>query len=285
MKELKWMTPVVLAVAVAACGGSGGDSSQRAPRVEVSFQDGIKGPQAAPELKNVEITTDATVEYNSHVTGTIGEDSELVISFVAPEDKTTLVRLTGSAPDADLDVEGTGVDMTSAWLDTSNEMLVFEAVGGRQYSVTVSSEEGSGDFALTIVEANRSSAGLSSHEYLLELENRDKSECTETGEEDSGGEAVSVAYQVISWKRGYIYWGKEKLPFKSTDGNTFTTSISKSENVDGLNFSEDFNHNLSVTNAGKVSGKGGSVYEEVSDDGTYQYRCVYEYTLSGDVIL
>lgn len=291
MKE--WMTkltPALLAVALAGCGGSGGDVDQRAPRIDVSIGAGVAGPASAPTLKSQAIETDSTVEYNSVVTGTIGEDSELVVTFVAPADKTTLVHFRSDARDADISVIGSGVNMTSAWMDTSNEILVFDATANGQYSVEIYNDSGAGgNFTLTIVEANRASAGLASNEYLVALQNTSKDVCvvTEDGETQTReDESVFTQFHVVSWKKGYMTWGFRKLGFQSTKGNSFTVTSTIKDSFEGLSSTTYLTAELKLTaSTGKIQGTSTDYHEEVSDDGSYRDRCDTESTIAGEIIL
>lgn len=272
----------VLAACLVACGG---DSGNETPTINTEFSAGIKGIEAQPTLTNADIAEGDRANLNTNYTGNILEDSSVRFSFTLPEDKQILLVLSSAAIDLDLSVSGSGHRSASSD-EGSNELLIFDAQAGVTYYVRVQAWEGSGEFQLKLVEANRSSVGLANNEYLVQLESVNTMKCIEDGVEQEEFTDTEMTEGVINWSSGYIgdNLGNNRTSFGTVDGNTFTTSGNHSYSEDGYSGSSQGTLTLSTDfTTGEITGSSIGSYEYSGDGETG--NCTYTSIETGRIVL
>ena len=243
-----------LAVCLAACGG---DSDSGTPTINTELAAGIKGLETEPTLGNAEISEGDSASLNTNYTGNVLEDSSVQFSFTLAESKQIALVLSSAAANLDLSVTGTDINLSPS-LVSSNELIVFGAEAGVSYSAKVESNEGSGEFQLKFVEANRSSAGLKSNEYLVNIHSVDTQKCTSNGEEQDEETYSDTNFLIINWSEGYVDETSRDFhaAFKSVSGNSFSVSNNLSESQVDLGISGVINMTISTDfETGKITSK------------------------------
>jgi hypothetical protein len=267
---------------LAACGG---ESDSETPTITTEFSSGIKGADTEPALTDAEIAEGDIVSLNTNLVGNVLEGSSVRFSFTLEETKKVALLLSSGVFDLDLSLSGNNESLSST-NDGSTEVVVFDAEAGESYSVTISSQDGAGEFQLKFVEANRSSLGLASNDYLVSLESTDTTACIEYGVEQEDYTEIDSSLGVINWAEGYVGGGiaYSSTSFSSVDGNTFTMNASYSSSEDGYSGSSQGTLTLTTDfTTGVITG---------SARGSYQYSgpqedasCTYTAVVSGQVIL
>lgn len=264
---------------LAACGS---ESDSETPTITTEFSSGIKGSEVEPDLSIAEISEGGIASLNTNYTGNVLEDSRVSFSFTLEETKKVALLLSSGVSNLNLTVFGNNKSLSSS-NDGSIEVIVFDAEAGENYSVTVSSEDGTGEFQLKFVEANRSSMGLTNNDYLVNLESTDTTTCIENGVEQEDYTEIKSNLGVINWAEGFIS-NRSLSSFSSVDGNTFSINRSYSYAEDGYSGSSQGTLTLSTDfTTGVITG---------SEKGSYQYSepqeevsCNYTNVISGQVIL
>jgi hypothetical protein len=113
---------------------------------------------------------------NSEVSGFIADQDMVSFSYDATSSGLVIVSLASAADDLDLTVRSGQGSVDSSNLD-SNEIIVFDAVSGSDYSIIIDSYEGEGDYTLKVVRANRETLELSDIEYLASLNENEFGDC------------------------------------------------------------------------------------------------------------
>lgn len=272
----------LLALSLVACGGS--SSSDNSLGINKNFASGIRGAEQEPTLTSTNIYEGDTVTLNTLLTGNVLEGSSVRFNFTPTEDKKVALVLSSAAKDLDLEVTSTGVDLYSDD-SNSNEAIIFNAIANRQYNVEVESFEGEGQFELKLVEANRSSFGLSANEYIVEAEHTSAETCVENGETNQYDETYDVSI-IINWKDGYVVnlSGESKTSFQSVSGNSFTV-VSSDSGTDGID-SYESNFTLNYTTnfeTGELTGSAVSETTYVNSNSTE--ICTSNITITANVVL
>lgn len=273
-----------LTFGLAACGG---ESDSETPTINIEFATGIKGIETQPTLSSAEISEGDVAIVNTNYTGNILEYSNVEFSFTPQEDQLIALILSSALSDLDLMVSGNNQNFNSTF-DDSNELIVIDAIAGENYRVEVESWGGSGEFALKVVEANRSSLGLESHEYLVNLESIQIHDCIINGEQQEKSTESDSSLGVISWTSGYIadHLGNDRTSFNSVDGNTFTVNTKYSESGNGSRFSGHASLTLTTDfTTGAISGYGNASVEYVDVDEDEVGSCNSTFVETGQVIL
>jgi hypothetical protein len=190
----------VLTTCLIGCGGESGDET---PTEITDFSSSLKGIEDQPILTNAEISEGDNANLNINYTGNVIEHSSVQFSFTLAEDKQVAFVLSSEIQNLDLSIYGNDKSLNSEF-EGSNELIVVDTTIGETYIVEVASQEGSGEFQLKIVEANRSSVGLSSGEYLISFDTFDAHKCTENGYKHSDRIYNYSSFEIINWSDGYI---------------------------------------------------------------------------------
>lgn len=272
----------LLSLGLIACGG---DSDSESPSINESFAAGIKGQQIQPALTTGEISEGDSAVLNTTYTGTVEEDGYTSFNFTLDEDTQVALVLSSGATDLDLHVSGTGVQLYSD-LNNSNELIVFDAIATQSYTVRVESFEGSGEFQLKFVEANRSSAGLGAEEYLLRFAVDATQTCSTDGGPEHTQEYTSSFDLIVNWNAGYVddVAGTSRESFTSVTGNTFVVNSNYSDS--GSDWSESGQTTSTITtdfSTGSITGTivESGVYVEYGETET----CNWTSALTGKVLL
>lgn len=272
----------LLSLALIACGG---ESDSKTHTISTKFSAGIKGLEAEPTLVAGTISEGDIASLNTNYTGNVLEDSEVKFSFTLTENKQVALVLSSGASNLDLTVRGNNITLDSFY-DDSNELIVFDALAGESYTITVEAWEDAGEFQLKLVEANRSSIGLKSNEYLVNLESIDTNKCVEDGVDKEAYTNTDSTYVIINWAEGYVSdsLGNERTSFSSVDGNTFTIDASYSASESGNSSSSQLTLILATDfTTGVITGTGRGSFE-FSEPGEVS-RCNYTSVESGLIIL
>jgi hypothetical protein len=254
------------------------------PRLDVSFSEGIVGLKEQPILDSAEISEGDIASLNTTYTGNVTPDSSLHFSFTLTEDTQVAIVLSSVAQDLNLIVEGNNIEKNSN-LDASNEIIVLDALAEESYNVGVESSEGGGDFQLTLVEANRSSAGLSEGEYLVELKFSKNKSCDVNGtnEYHSSNEMVN---KIINWSAGYMSdsAGGDRQVFKTVHGTSFTVKSKNSDLGSDWNRSDEFTISLNTNvTTGAITGSSHARSDYIKFDSSE--HCTSNATYTGQVVL
>jgi hypothetical protein len=228
----------LLALGLVACGGgssssdsdSSGSGGNNTLVINKDFASGIRGIEQEPALTSATVSEGDVIALNTNLTGSVLEDSSVSLYFTPTKTEKVAFILSSAAEDLDLEVSTQGLSLESYGF-TSNEALVADAIAGQLYTVEVESYVGQGAFQLKLVEANRSSLGLSTNEYVIEAEYTIERACVESGETSTYDSSKNVN-KIINWKEGYIMdlSGENKSSFTSINDNSFTATYSKTEN-------------------------------------------------------
>lgn len=255
------------------------------PSLDANLSAGIIGLQDQPILVSAEISEGDIANLNTTYTGNVTPDSSIHFSFTLTEDTQVAIVLSSVAQDLNLFVKGNNIEKNSN-LDASNEIIVFDALADESYSVSVESSEGGGEFQLKLVEANRSSAGLSEGEYLVELKFSKDETCTANGsnEHNSSGEMVN---KIINWSEGYMSdsAGGDKQAFKAVHGtSSFTVRTNNSDRGSDWNRSDDFTMTLNTNfTTGAITGSSSASSDYIEFD--YSKHCNSNTTYAGKIVL
>jgi len=270
-----------LALCLAACGG---DSDNEITTINTELAAGIKGLETEPTLGDAEISEGNSASLNTNYTGNVLEDSSVQFSFTLAESKQVALVLSSAAANLDLSVTGTDINLSPS-LVSSNELIVFGAEAGVSYSVKVESNEGSGEFQLKFVEANRSSAGLKSNEYLVSIHSVDTQKCTSNGEEQDEETYSDTNLLIINWSEGYVDDTSREFrgAFKSVSGNTFSVSNNLTESQVDFGISGVINMTISTDfETGIIASKSDAVFKYTQGNAG---SCTTVGTGTGNVIL
>lgn len=270
-----------LSLGLAACGG---EPDIDPPSLDANLSDGIKGIEAQPALVNANISEGDSASLNTNYSGSVLSDGSVHFSLTLTEDTQVAIVLSSGLQDLDLAVSGNDIERSSD-LNASNEIIVFDALADESYNVDVESNEGAGEFQLKIVEANRSSVGLSEDEYLVELEFYKTETCTINGDEQhySSNETVN---KIINWSEGYMSnsAGSDRLAFNSVNGTTFTVKSNHSDLGSGWNKSDQFTMTLVTSFAtGAITGSSSTRDDYVEFD--YSEHCYSTANYTGKIVL
>lgn len=262
------------AVVLSGCGGS--DDSGINTGIQVSTS--LKGLSVEPELSAVNAGGIDGLTLNSEVSGFIADQDVVSFSYDAISSGLVVVTLTSAADDLDLTVR-TGQGSVDSSNSDSNEMVVFDANDGADYSVIVDSYEGEGDYTLKLVRANRETLSLSDNEYLASIyeeESRDCGSFTSYEENDY--------FIVFNWSNGYLGKDDGKTKFTSSESNTVVIEYSESESAEDYSYSYEGILNVTVDpNTGVITGT--DIWSDIEDDEGDITECSYEATLSGQIEL
>jgi hypothetical protein len=266
----------VLAAAAALSGCGGSDDSSTNTGIQVSTS--LKGLSVEPELNAVNAEVVDGLTLNSEVSGFIADQDMVSFSYDATSSGLVIVSLVSAADDLDLTVRSGQGSVDSSNLD-SNEMIVFDAVSGSNYSIIIDSYEGEGDYTLKVVRANRETLELSDNEYLASLNENEFGDCGSYTTSDSNDYFI-----VFNWTNGYLGKDDGKTKFTSSEENTIVIEYSESESEEDYSYS--YEGTLTVTvdpDTGVISGT--DIWSDVENDQGDITECSYETTLSGQVEL
>ena len=297
----------LLALGLAACGGSSsssdsgntdsgntdsgntdsgntdsGTSGNNTLVINKDFASGIRGTEQEPTLTSATVSEGDNVSLNTNLTGSVLEDSSVRLYFTATESETVAIVLSSLVEDLDLSVSSQGLNLSS-YGSNSNEALVFDVIADQRYTVQVEQYIGQGSFQLKLVEANRSSLGLSTNEYVIDAEYTIEGACVQDGETSTYNSSKNVN-KIINWKDGYIMdlSGENKSSFMSINDNSFTTTYSKTEN-DGNYKSE---HIINYTTNFETGVLNGSLLlKETEIDSSGTEVCTSNSEIAAEVIL
>jgi hypothetical protein len=282
----------LLALSLAACGGGGGSNSsdsndENILSLKTDFAVGIRGSEQEPTVTAASVSEGDTVALNTRLTGSIPEDGSIRFSFTPTETTIVALVLSSTAEDLDLELTDSNYDVNIESSDsTSNEAIIFDAISGTPYFIDVDAYGKGGSFQLKLVEANRSSLGLSNDEYVVITQLNIAQECVEDGQNLSSN-TTEVQNKIINWKGGYVLnlSGENKTSFTSVNDNSFSIADSTSESYsDGESYS-----NISIFNyttnfaTGELTGDGN--YVETYTDNAATETCTSEVEITGKVVL
>lgn len=273
----------LLALGLAACGG---ESESQAPALSINTElsAGIKGMEMEPILTDDEINSGDSAILNTNYRGYIIDGSSVRFGFTLAEDKLVALVLSSGAIDLNLLVSGNGTNFDSD-MDQSNELIVVNAIAGENYSVTIESYEGGGEFQLKLVEANRSSMGMSGDEHLVRLDFMETGSCIINGVESPEQSDSYSIYLAVNWSGGYVdipgSGGRES--FSSVDGNVFTVKPGYSDS--GRGWSESSQTSIIISTdftTGAITGSASGNYDYTEND--YTEHCITTSSFTGNVI-
>lgn len=256
----------LLALSLAACGGDSSNESGKS--INKDFSSGIQGSSIEPTLTTFTVSDGDTVSLNTTLTGSVVEDGKVRLSFTPTEAKTVALVLSSTIKDLGLAVSYTGKSLDSSG-DNSNEALVFEVLANQQYSIKIESYEGSGDFQLKLVDANRSSLGLSKNEHIIIATYNQTQVCIEDGKTDNAT-STHLVNTTINWKEGYLVdlSGEGKTSFTSVQGDSFTVKKSISKTNEGEKASSDLTLNYTTNfETGALTGQLVSKFTHTDKEG------------------
>ncbi|GAA6135461.1 hypothetical protein NBRC116188_22510 [Oceaniserpentilla sp. 4NH20-0058] len=265
------------AVILSACGSGDSDT----PTLDVNF-DAQKGRDSASSLTVVQVESRGEVDINSQINAEISEDESFWVSYTATTTQMVMVKLSSTAEDFELFVYGENYydEWNSSGID-SNELIFFEAQAGETYGIEVWALLGEGAFTLDIAEPSRSALGLSSNEYVYQLNEQKSIEC------DDGEFSFSdVSNFVINYQDGYLkYWNVDELiSFSSVDDYTVILRESYSESEGEESYSADFNMEFTVNpDTGNISGT--EVVDSVGQHESGPYSCRFESRFDGEILM
>ena len=266
----------VFALGLSACIEES-DDDETGVDVDVSQ---FKGAEVAPTLAaSAAITNGSSVAINSQYTGSITDGATDTFAYSAQTSGLVAILLTSAAEDLDLFVIDGSTKYSSEYLE-SNEAVVIQAEANQQYSIDVESIDGADDYQLVVVEANRSSLGLSDKEYWVNFDVAGEETCNNTTESDS-----HVGGFVINFSDGYLadVSGLDKDKFSGVSGTKFLIVISESESTTNYSYSSDFKLDLELSpTEGTV--KGGSVSSS-SETGFLDMECSATASFDGKILL
>lgn len=272
----------LLSLSLMACGG---ESNKDNNPGFWEFSSGIKGIEEQPSLTSADVSEGDSLTLNTVYSGNVEQNSDVSFNFTLDQDTQVALVLSSEAKNLDLSVSGNDLSLDSSLLD-SNELIIFDALAGENYSVTVDTFLSSGPFQLKFVEANRASAGLSADEYLVYFTYT----ITETCSENAGAEEELVSngsnFNVINWKSEYYANrdGTDKQIFDSVEGNTFNLYFNnKTTHDDGYYTNESTVIFHTDFNTGEVVGSANGIFKDV--DETYTRDCRFNTFMTGQVIL
>ena len=252
--------------------------------INKDFASGIRGAEQEPALKNDPVSEGDNVELNTRLTGNVLEDSSVRFNFTPTENKKVALVLSSAAKDLDLEVSSTDLNLDSSD-GNSNEAIIFNAIANQLYSVEVESYEGQGLFELKLVEANRSSLGLTANEYIVEAKYTTKETCVENGETNQYNYTDNTSI-IINWKDGYVVSlsGESKTSFKSVSGDSFTAVSSDSETNGSDSYESNFTLNYTTNfETGELTGTASSETTFVDSNSTEV--CTANITITANVVL
>lgn len=225
----------VLTACLIACGGESGDEP---PTVITDFSSGLKGIEDQPILTNSEISEGDSANLNANYVGNILEHSSVQFSFTLDENKQVAFVLSSETQNLDLSIYGNNKSLNSE-LEGSSELIVVDTTIGETYTVEVASKEGSGEFQLKIVEANRSSVGLSTGEYLISFDTIDAHKCTENGYIKRDRTYNYSSFEIINWSEAYIdnISRENRRSLNSVDNHSHSLIIKQLASEVGMNLS------------------------------------------------
>lgn len=191
---------IILACVMAACSSSNGSDSASSTNVGSDEFRRDRNERAIPEMVQEDWTHDyQPVSLNTEVRGSLLERSSAYVSFRLSEDQVVAVTVDGTVRDLDLRVwdELGNIDYAHRTLRTDEGFLVY-ARANVAYFVEVTAEQGSGDFALKVMEPHRSAFSLSEEEVYVMAEGDGSEYCLTNG-------GNRQAWTIDGWQYQYIY--------------------------------------------------------------------------------
>ena len=274
---------IALSLGLMACGGESKKNNNDSAFDE--FSSDIKGAEEQPSLTNASLSEGDSGQLNTIYSGNVEQNSEVSFNFTLDQDTQVALALSSEAKNLDLFVSGNDLSLESSLLD-SNELIIFDALAGENYSVTVDTFSSSGPFQLKFVAANRTSAGLSADEYLVYFTYTIIETCSENGGAEEELVSNSTVFNVINWKAEYYANrdGTDKQVFDSVEGNTFNLYFNnKNTHDDGYYTNESTAIFHTDFNTGEVIGSANGIFKEV--DGAYIRNCRFNTVMTGNIIL
>ena len=240
----------------------------------------FKGAEQSPSLAAASSVDDGdSVVINSEYNGTITDGASHTFAYSALADGLVAIVLTSAAEDIDLFVVDGTTKYSSESL-SSNEAVVLQVTANQQYSIEIESLDGAGSYNLVVVEANRSSLGLSADEYWVNFDIDTEETCNTTNTSES-----HVAGFVINFASGYLadVSGLDKDEFRNVQGNQFSIESSDSGSGTGYSYSSSFKLDLEVNpTQGSVNGSSTSTSTET---GFLDLECSSRSSFNGELIL
>jgi hypothetical protein len=289
----------LLALSLAACGGSSSSDNKSIDSnlqvINKDFPSSIKGKQDEPTLTTNDVTEGDSIDLNSKVSGTVLATSPTEsthLTFSIPDNQ--LIALVLSSSSNSLDINAVTLPVHSNTLDlesSENKALIWNAVAGQSYQVEIENDTdvNSNDvnFQLKLVEANRSSLGLSTNEYVVRYNNSGTLVCV-----DKSGARTEETYTarhtvIFNWKEGYIkaLLGTEKRKFSAVNDDSFSIIYTDSETEEGEIFN--YSYNLRYTTnfeTGEITGTVKNT-DSTTKEGVVTENCTETLTTTGNVIL
>lgn len=240
----------------------------------------FKGTEQSPALSaSIALSNGDSVEINSEYSGTITDGASDTLSYSAQTAGLVAIVLSSAAEDLDLFVVDGSKKYSSESL-SSNEAVVIQVEANQQYSIEVESIDGANSYNLIVVEANRSSLGLSANEYWVNFDVDGEETCNGGTETEA-----HVAGFIINLNDGYLadVSGLDKDVFSDVSGNTFSIAVSQSTSGTGFSFNSNFKLDLEVDpSTGAL--KGDSVSSS-SETGFSDLECSGHSTFDGKILL
>ncbi len=204
----KIVAMILLSFALVACGSSSDNdvgSSGGGNEGQYADLEQFKGESQEPTLFDegtFDIGTrdnEDLMEINSYLSSEVDSRHSTFIQYRALQDGKVALVLNSSTGDASLSLSGEGLDQSS-FVFSGNDAIVFSAVIDGLYDISVTSGESDvTSFELKMVEANRSSLGLSDSEYWVNSTITDDYIC-----DDREGSNTYTYGQIFNFEQGYV---------------------------------------------------------------------------------
>ena len=250
----------------------------KAPTLDFTFSDGIRGAEAAPEISSAAFADSMSLAFNTRYTGTLPSEGIFNAEYVSETAGRVMFLLEASdyAQDIDLEIETESATLTGD-SPYGTEILFSETVLDDLYTFSVQSYDSSdSEFSLLITLPNRESAGLGNNEYLVELDGVLVLMCDGTVI-GSGPEASQL---IVNWTEGYVLTEEQrKINFSEVEDMLFAAETK----VDREDYDEEISVVLDVDPVtGSVSG---SVTSTIDFDNAGVDQCVAYNSVEGQVVL
>ncbi len=259
---------ILVLLGLVACGSS--SDSDEGQYLELEQ---YKGEAQEPTLIEVDENNGSdSVEINSLITGNIDRFHSILFQYTALQEGEIALILNSSSDEINFSVNSGDVEQRS-FAFTGNNAVVLSVVMGGFYEIRLTStEDNKSPFQFKIVEANRSSLGLSDSEYWINSKVTDSALCGEN-------ENIStyIIGQIFNFEKGYLSYSDD---FKIADfklNSEMNFDYIESYNYvdfnsdDEVSYSYDYGMEL-ITATGEVVGAFNSAFGDSECVGTSIYE-------------
>lgn len=244
-----------------------------------------------PTLTDIDYSgSDSSLSLNQTGTGTIDDIDEYHYWVYVATATADMTLLLSGPDDSDYDLYINDLDGDNEQSSTgadSSKLIIFRAVAGHEYDISVERWHGEGEYRLTLARPSRDLLGMDDKEYLVLKESVLSEDCDEGGSLNSYTYS-DKAYSFMNFAKGYVRsLGGNRMSMEYVNDEAFGFRPRLSEGYNDIwngsaveveeRYSGDFV--FTFTSSARASARLTGTYRwtmdaiHTSDGATYQERC------------